>query len=351
MIYYLIYFYSLILSFFNINFKVGKRITLFFEISFFALLVFIAGLRGNVGTDTQEYLSFWSGLAPVYRYDSDYYSNFELGYKLIFSIIKIFSSSDITFLLFNALLALVPLYIGLKKILNDHVVISLIIYYSVFFIPYILNGMRQAIAMGFFVFALPYFLRRKSVSVIFTAILASLFHSSGLLILVSYIFYIIAKKIKKWFYFFSFICALLVYKLGLGGIVLFNYTSVSRDVYTIEFNESTSFFQIVIRTVMALFIMFFAINLEKKNRLILNLFNVYWFGYLLYIVFIDNNMISTRFNMFFRILEIVLVPLIISAYIFKFNKNSVFILFLIPCFILFYSSSVFVDNIYEFFWE
>ena len=97
--------------------------------------------------------------------------------------------------------------------------------------------------------------------------------------------------------------------------------------------------------------MFFAINLEKKNRQILSLFNVYWFGYLLYIVFIDNNMISTRFNMFFRILEIVLVPLIVSAYSVKFNKNTVFVLFLIPCFILFYYSSIFMDNNYDFFWE
>ncbi|MDI9760074.1 EpsG family protein [Acinetobacter baumannii] len=351
MIYYLIYFYSLTLGFFNINFKVNKKITIFFEVSFFALLVFIAGLRGNVGTDTQEYLRFWYGLAPLYSYDSDYYSNFELGYKFVFSIIKIFSNSDITFLLFNALLALVPLYIGLKKILNDQVLISLIIYYSVFFIPYTLNGMRQAIAMGLFVFVLPYILSKKSIHVIFTAILASLFHSSGFLILVSYIFYIIAKKIKKWFYLFSFICALIFYKLGLGSIILFNYTSVNRDVYTIEFNESTSFFQIVIRTAIAFFIMFFAINLEKKNKLILNLFNVYWLGYLLYIVFADNNMISTRFNMFFRILEIVLVPLIISAYSIKFNKNSILVLFLIPCFIIFYYSSIFVDNMYEFFWE
>lgn len=349
--YYLIYFYALILSFFNINFKVGKRITIFFEISFFTILVFIAGLRGNVGTDTQEYLRFWSGLEPIYNYNFEYYSNFESGYKIVFSIIKSFTNSEVIFLLFNAFFALVPLYIGLKKILNTHVIISLIIYYSVFFIPYTLNGMRQAIAMGLFVLALPYFLSKKSISVIFLTLLASLFHSSGFLIFVSYIFYIIAKKIKKWFYLFSFICALLVYKLGLGSTFLFNYTSVNRDIYTNEFNESTSFFQIVIRTVMVLFIMFFSINLEKKNRLILNLFNIYWFGYLLYIVFIDNNMISTRFNMFFRVLEIVLVPLIISAYSVKFNKNSVYILFLIPCFILFYSSSVFVDNIYEFFWE
>ena len=102
MIYYLIYFYSLTLGFFNINFKVNKKITIFFEVSFFALLVFIAGLRGNVGTDTQEYLRFWYGLAPLYSYDSDYYSNFELGYKFVFSIIKILSNSDITILLFNA---------------------------------------------------------------------------------------------------------------------------------------------------------------------------------------------------------------------------------------------------------
>lgn len=349
--YYLIYFYVLILNFLDINFKISKRISIFFEISFFLILVFFAGLRGNVGTDTQEYLRFWNGLEPAYNYNFEYYSNFESGYKIVFSIIKSFSNSEVVFLFFNALLALAPLYIGLKKILNKHVIISLIIYYSVFFIPYILNGMRQAIAMGLFVFALPYFLNKKSISVIFLTFLASLFHSSGFLILVSYIFFIIAKKIKKWFYVFSFFCALLVYKLGLGGMVLFNYTSVNRDVYISEFNESTSLFQIVIRTVIVLFIMFFAINLEKKNRLVLNLFNIYWFGYLLYIVFIDNNMISTRFNMFFRVLEIVLVPLIISAYSVKFNKNSVFVLFLIPCFILFYSSSVFVDNIYEFFWE
>lgn len=349
--YYLIYFYALILSFFDINFRISQRVTIFFEISFFLILVFLAGFRGKVGTDTQEYLRFWNGLEPIYNYNYEYYSNFETGYKFVFSIIKCFSDSDVIFLFFNALLALTPLYIGLKKILNKHVVISLIIYYSVFFIPYALNGMRQAIAMGLFVFAIPYFFSKKSLIVIMVTVLASLFHSSGFLIFVSYVFYLVAKKIKKWFYLFSFFCALLIYKLGLGGVILFNYTSVNRDVYTNEFDESTSFFQIIIRTILVLFIMFFSINIEKNNKIILSLFNVYWFGYLLYIIFMDNNMISTRFNMFFRVLEIVLIPLILASYNLRFNKNSICILFLMPCFVLFYSSSVFIDNIYEFFWE
>lgn len=349
--YYVIYALMFCLSLLELNVKINQKNIYIISCIVLIGLILFAGFRGEVGTDYREYIRFWENLNPISSFNAFYYPNFEIGYKVLFSTLKFFTDSNIVFLIVNAFFALVPLFLGLKRVLDRYYFFALLIYYSIFFIPYDLNGMRQAIAMSFFIFALPYFFEKKYFKVLIITFLAALMHSSGMLIAVSYIFYIIAKKIEKWFYPISFVLALFVYKSGFGGLFLFKYLKVNEDVYNDSFDQSTSSFQILMRTVFVVFLMYFSIINENKDKRILHLFNVYWFGYLLYLIFLDNNMISTRFNMYFRVLEVVLVPMIVSCYAMRFNKNSLFYSFIIPCFIIFYVTSTFSDNIYTFIWE
>ena len=346
--YYFIYFIFYIFCILELNFKTSRF--LFFSL-FIIILLFITSFRGDVGTDYKEYINFWNGLHPINSFDLTYYTNFEIFYKIIFSLVKVVTNSELIFLFVNACLVFIPLSFALKNALDRFYTLSLLIYYSVFFMPYTLNGMRQAIAMSIFLYSLKYFNSNRLLPILILTIIASCIHSTGYLIIVIYFLFLILKKVKLWFYPVSFVISIVIYKFNILTNFIFNNSIVNKEVYAEKYDENTSALQILTRVLLVIFLFYFSYINRYRDEKLMPLFNIYWIGFLLYLTLMNNNLMATRFNMFFRVLEVILLPLILLCFKDKFNRNFVFFIIFLYYIVVFYISSLAPDYTYFFYWE
>lgn len=204
--------------------------------------------------------------------------------------------------------------------------------------------MRQGIAMGVFIYSIPYILSKRFFYVLLLSIMASSVHLTGFLILVAYFVSLWNIRVK---YFFAIGLLLSLFCLGfdLLGKLLFGVLGVSM-AYTELFTESTSLFQIVTRTLL-LFTLFYFGNMIK-NPIFDKIFVIYLTGFFIYIALFQYNLLATRFNMFFRLLEIIMVPLILDKTKNVQSRLILLFIFLIPSTYSFYTFLQVEENRYNF---
>lgn len=161
MIYSLVLAPLMLLAFLSMLSKSRYQSLNFLAFLFVVLLVLIAGLRDGTGTDTNTYVSIWRNIVSLDQAlmlgytDRDY---LEPGFRFFVSILKIFTESSVVFFLAMATVTLGFLYAGLRKIPQINIFLAIALYLMIFFMPYTLNAMRQAVAMSIFIFVLPYIL-------------------------------------------------------------------------------------------------------------------------------------------------------------------------------------------------
>ena len=293
---------------------------------FMGALIFFSGVRVDTGIDYRAYLDIWNYMDPIDKIESFILIAVEPGFVFLTSLIKYFTDKPVYFYLITSLLAILPIYPTLLKLNIKDKIISFFIYFLVFYITYPFNGIRQGIAMGIFIFSLPLILNKKFFEILLLTIVATLIHTTGILIIVSY--FAVCFNIKvKYFFIIGLIFSLICWKLDILNYILFNYLGVS-EVYTELFTESTSVFQIITRTLLIGLLFYFGIKLNSPiyNKLLM----LYMLGFFIYIALFDHNLLATRFNMFFRLLEVIMVPMLLEK-----TKNIptrlvLFLIFLIP---------------------
>lgn len=279
---------------------------------FFGLM---AGLRYGIGTDYFTYLYLFENINNL---DSLLYKNnwVEPGFKfLIYFFNQIGFTEPLIFLSF-ALITLSLLFSGIKKN-TKHVVFSFFVYFCVFYIGYVFNVMRQGIVMALFVYLLKDIQNRNLLKVAILTLIGMTIHYSAIFIIMAYFVYNL--NLTKW-RIISIISVSLIlilineYYSQLVFYLVPDYVSQKLKSY-IEFrghgglsiiNVSQRLFLLI------LFILFFdKLKLKKSN--FQGLFNIYVLGFVLYAIFSIQGLFATRINMFFRILEVILIPYLIEV--------------------------------------
>lgn len=310
---------------------------------FMGILIFFSGVRVNTGVDYKSYLDMWNYISSIDRISSFYLAAVEPGFVFLISLIKLFTNKFIYFYLITSLLAILPIFPTLLRLDIKYKIISFFIYFLVFYITYPFNAIRQGIAMGIFIFSLPYIINKNYIWVSFLTIIAGLIHTTGLFIIVAYL--IAYFKINvKYFFIIGTIISFIFWKIDFLNYILFNYLNVSK-VYIDLFTETTSMFQIITRIILVIILFYFGSKIN--NPIYGKTFTIYLLGFFIYISLLEHNLLATRFNMFFRILEIILVPMIIEK-----TKNFptrlvLFFTFLIPFTYSFYQSLQIDKNEYH----
>lgn len=313
-------------------------------IIFVLFLTTLAGLRVNTGTDFNSYLDFWNYIKPLSEELTFSYGALEPGFVFFISVLKMFTSESVIYFLFSAALAIIPIYCGLKKLNIKYMLVSLLIFYLVFYINYVMNGMRQGISMALFIFSIQYILDNKRNTVFLITLIAASFHISGLFILILY--YISKIKINiNYFLPLGIIISLFFYFTNILDIFLFKIIGIDATVYVENFETGTSTFQIITRSLLVF--IFYYFGLMIKDVMFDKLFIMYLIGFFIYIALLDHNMLATRFNMFFRVLEIILVPIVLAHCKNVVTRFAMFILFLIPFSYSFYMTITVADNYYN----
>ena len=241
-------------------------------------------------------------------------------------------------------LTLVILYKGLHKLSNINIYIAITLYFMMFYMGYVFNGMRQAVSMSLLIYSLTYIINGNLKKTFIITAIATSFHSTGFLIIISYfltrininiiLYFLIGLVLSIIFYYFNFLGSII--DLLVGG----------KFSHYIEFWGDTSLFQMTTRILLAIFFMFISIKVIKTNFFI-NITKIYLLGFFIYIALLDANMMATRFNMFFRVLEIVMFSMVLYQSKFVLNRIIVFIFAFSLAILTFYLDIMNDDNIYQ----
>ncbi|HIF9411583.1 TPA: EpsG family protein [Photobacterium damselae] len=315
------------------------------------VLILFAGFRNNTGSDFKSYVEIYNLVKISNLYD--YYNNIEVGYKVIIKLSSMIYDSSVLFMFINALLMNGILYLALIRIQKKetlNIIVALLLYYCSFYIPYSFNVMRQGIVMAIFLYALNDIFDRKIFPVIAYTIIGYLIHSSALFILVSYCIIPVFVKINifrvyrntcviiasSFFLYISNFMVFIINVLSPGKIILYQ-TAWG------ELNLSSVIFRFVLFV-----IVFFGVLNNKRNEYLLKLYYLYLVGLALYITFFNVGMLATRFNMFFRIIEILIFSMMINNLRGRINRILIIAVVFILSVSQLYINVINPDNYYKF---
>lgn len=291
---------------------------------FIFILITIATIRYKTGTDFDSYTSIWEGISSL----SDGAAGreyLEPGFRYLLSFLKMFTDSPVLFFGVMATITLCFFYSGLKKIEDINIYVAIFFYFMIFYIPYAFNAMRQAVAMSIYIYSLSYILNKRFKAVFLLSILASSFHISGILILLSYMIIKIKFNLIYFFVLGTVISFLLYYTGFISSLI--DLTFGNKFSLYVENYGRISTSQLYFRTVLAIFFVLlssYVLRIDSYKKIVL----MYLLGYFLYIILADAGMMATRFNMFFRVLEIILFSMVLHQSRYILNRVFIFIFLL-----------------------
>ena len=158
----------------------AQRDKFFLFISFFTL-VFVAGFRGyHVGTDTNSYLMHWQN--GTYRY-------MESGFVLLSDVIKTITRNKTVYLFICSAIIYFFMFRAIYK-MSESPILSVLFFYLFGYYIWSFNLMRQFIAISFSLNAFYYAKERNIIPYIGYSLLCILFHTSGIVTLVYFVFFL-----------------------------------------------------------------------------------------------------------------------------------------------------------------
>ncbi len=343
MIYYTIVIPLFVLSILSILNRKMTKYSNYIGGVFVMILTVMASIRYKTGKDFDAYTNMYENITSLFD-GAMGYEYIEPGFRYFVAFLKIFSDSPILFFGVMGTLTLAFLYFGLKKIEGVNIYIALFLYFMIFYISYTFNAMRQGVTMSVFVYSLSYIFERKFKKVLLLTILATSFHFSGILIILSYFVTKLRMKLVPYFL-IGTVTSFLLYRLGFIGQLVDAIFGNKFHRY-VEHYGSLTIIQLYIRTVLSFFFVL-ASSYIIRTDIFRKLVMMYLLGYYLYIILYDAGMMATRFNMFFRILEIVLFSMILYQSKYLANRVLFFILAVFLASITFYSDMTYDINIYK----
>jgi len=315
-----------------LNFNAKSRNIIFF-ISIIILFLF-AGLRYETGGDWVMYTHVFNLIEPINKIllgHEDHFLdiNYEFLYKLLNSIVKLFSSDFQIFLLVVQLILSVLLYKSLKEY-STLPIIAVIVYYSRCMFIFDFVVIRQAIAILIVFYSLKYLESKDIYIYIFLVILASFFHFSAIIMLLVSPFLkrtysnrllIIYFMVANAFVFFKIRWVLgltkLLINMNINSLITHKLIKYTADEL---FSYPSSFSMAVIANLIIFIVVI--IYREKFNKFkYFNLFLNLFLGYIFfYYFFFELSMLSKRLNYYFFISIVVLLPMLIDVFELKMNK-------------------------------
>lgn len=280
------------------------------------LLVMFLVLRYNTGYDYDAYIHFYKVLAQE---KNIFAGRFEPGF--IFSIYlfrDILKLSAYSFLFFMGILAVVPKVKFLYKY-SLYPVFSLMLYFPAIFLGQDFGQFRQGIAVSFCFLAIPCILEKNAIKFLFLNLIAISFHYSAIVFLP---FYFISRiEITNKRFYLYLIISFFISFISLGNIVaviintLFGKLIGVYVISSITGVENSSIILFSLNYLIRLFVLIFIFYNRKKifsiHKIYKHLFNLYFWGTVLYALFYSMPFLTGRLFNYFKYLDIILLPLIL----------------------------------------
>lgn len=269
-------------------------------IAVFFIMLIMAGLRYGQGTDYFTYENWYK-----YQVKDDV----EIGYVLLTGIMYKIGMSFSTCMSVIVTLEMLLFYSFIKKY-SPYKLASVLMLYPTIYLTYMFSLIRQSLALAFFCgIALPFLLEEKYIKYLCGVLLAASFHQTALIMLV-------LPTICKMKYKYISLLTIPASIAGMGFCLIdLRPLMISllggRGAYYASTwgNVDVSVMGIAERTLM-MFVIWWASRpylLEEENK-VLNLCKIYTFGYILSILSVRYQLISSRLGSYCKITELVLLP-------------------------------------------
>lgn len=293
-----------------------------------AFLIVFAGLRFFTGLDFASYRWIFN-MSRVHVRAADV----EYGYYGLNEFINNFTHDPQWIYLIMALLTLPLKGIFINK-KSSRIYLSLFIYFTMFFLVYDMGQMRSSLAQAIGLIAILFYMNNKKKIAFVLILFGMLFHSSEVILLL--IFIIGDRKYSFKTIVLTYIGAVIFGQLlnlhYIGSVAskfpnshlamqINHYTTnpVFASKIGLSLNVIFDFFLLAL----ILFIRWYK-NLEDKKFNIM--FNIYFIGICLYLVFNNYSVLGIRLGDYFRLILIVLIPFVINQI--KNKKIKYLILFI-----------------------
>lgn len=274
----------------------------------FLIMGLFSGLRYGVGVDTDNYVLTFNYILN----EKTTHYDIEIGFELIVKIVHYMGGNpQIVFLLF----ALTTNYFIYKFIINNSInyYISTVLFLCIgpFYLS-TMNGMRQALAVSVFAFCLKFIIDRKPIKYFGVLSFFSIFHYS--LILMLPLYWLFKSKINYKVLLLSIPFVILIFRFGLVN----NFIQLIGYGNLLDFDSNTLGASYMLFLGISIFIIFITEKIKRPlENEIINLNMIYLSIYIVVVgLFVDSSMsiIFTRFNSYFFISLIILVPFVISRF-------------------------------------
>ncbi|MGL5057389.1 MAG: EpsG family protein [Fusobacteriaceae bacterium] len=290
----------------------------------YCFLFFILIFRYGQGTDYFNYERHWKELNIDFLqalFQADSHLDFLV--KNSMSLFKYFHISYEFYIIIYSIFLMLLLYEILKKV--EYKAYFLLLFYPIIYLQYYFSSIRQAAAIMLGLLAVEKYYNKNLKKYLLFLILASMFHKSVLILLLIPIL----KKINLKTLFILLLLTISIYILRIDRFVYQLLPILSRHSEITKVNK----LGMLNRMISLMFISFFMWNCKKTSKKVDEYFKLYLFGFVFYIVFMSNELLASRINIYFKIFEIYIYCNLIK--IKTSYKNAIYILSLILTIILF----------------
>lgn len=198
----LIYFLTQIIDFSKLEVVNGNTVSRQkFSFAFFAFfpILFIATI-GEPCADVISYLNSYKNLVPSF-FSIDFKEN-GWGFTLFSVIIKkVFGSNPIPFRIFIALIQSIPIIFLFRKYSENYLLSLFVFVASSVYLSWMMNGLRQFMAVAILLIAIPYLIEKKYFKVCLIVLIATAFHQTAIIML-PILFIVRGKIFNKYTMFF-----------------------------------------------------------------------------------------------------------------------------------------------------
>ena len=282
-------------------------------------------LRFGQGTDYLTYMSIYANVSPLQnlpRYASFQYGKIEIG---VFYLMSFFRMLSVHYAVFIAIVTGISL-IAISRFIRAFSplpIFALTCFFAIYSLTYMESAIRQLLALSISLgFVLVDWTRGKRLRPVVCIFIAGLLHTSALVLLVLPLLFCSHRPlfVLQWKPRAIVLCAALL----LAVSVLINFVDFqpllqmlpAQLSYTIlSYYGQSSQLSIMAFLNRSLFFLIIAalayLGREQLNQNVKLLFNLYCVGYGLYLLLISFDLIASRTNVYFRIVEIALLPLLL----------------------------------------
>ncbi|MGL4362382.1 MAG: EpsG family protein [Cellulosilyticaceae bacterium] len=287
---------------------------------FASILMLMTGLRYGVGSDYFAY--YWHyKMNPTTIIDAiTYDAHMDIGYRVLASIFK---NNDVSFEIFAGIIGVVVLIIVIKttKMNSKNVLLSLIMFYGIYYHIYVNSAIRQGIALSVFFLAFYRYYKKKSIfKYVLCIIIGALFHKS---VLITLLIPLCSLKVLKLINnkFITIGMTLTCIAAGLIGIDIVFVKILELMGISLNYGRSDIHILAVLLRLINLTIVVFLYNQRKKSisEWDKKQIAIYIIGMNIYFLVCRIPMMS-RLIEYFGIIEIIIIPNLICASHITINK-------------------------------